>query len=121
MFATITFTDITQPALDLYTLLTAASTPGYTVAQSQNNKQPTISTVARVSYLSVQASPRNAGSQYVYKGGPDLANDGSKQGKELAAGIIDVMQGIHDEAHLSQIYLRASQNGLIANVEWYYA
>jgi len=121
MHATITFTDITQPALDLYTLLTASTTPGYSVAQSKNVQQPTISTIARVSYLSIQASPRNAGSQYVYKGGPDLHNDGSAQGKELAAGIIDVIQGFYDEVHLSQVYLRASVNGLIANVEWYYA
>lgn len=119
MYATITFTDITQPALDLWTLLTSASTPGYTVVQPA--KPSTLSAFGRVSYLSIQASPRNAGSQYVYKGGPDMASDGSKQGKELAAGIIDVMQGIYDEAHLSQIYLRASQNNLIANVEWYYA
>jgi hypothetical protein len=103
MHATITFTDITQPVLDLYTLLTAASTPGYTVQQSRSALQPTISTVARVSYLSVQASPRNAGSQYVYKGGPDLGNAGSSQGKELAAGIIDTIQGIYDEVHLSQV------------------
>ena len=121
MHATITFTDITQPGLDLYTLLTAASTPGYSVAQSQGNQQSSLSTLGRVSYLSIQASPRNAGSQYVYRGGSDMSNNGAKQGKELAAGVIDVMQGIYDEAHLSQIYLRASQNGLIANVEWFYA
>ena len=121
MYATITFTDINQPGLDLFTLLTAASTPGYTVQQPGGNQQQAMSTLGRVSYLSIQASPRNAGSQYVYRGGPDMSNNGVKQGKELAAGIIDVIQGIHDEVHLSQVYLRASVNGLIANVEWYYA
>lgn len=121
MHATITFTDISQPGLDLLTLLTASSTPGYTVVQSKGVQQPSLNTQGRVSYLSIQASPRNAGSQYVYRGGPDMGNAGTSQGKELAAGVIDVMQGTTDEVHLSQVYLRASQNALIANVEWFYA
>lgn len=116
--ATITFTDITQPALDLFTLLTAASTPGYTVTGGQ---QQAMTVLSRVSYLSIQASPRNANSQYVYKGDRDTGNAGTRQGKELAAGIIDTIQGIENAAYLNQIYLRASQNGLIANVEWYYS
>lgn len=115
--ATITFTDITQPALDLYTLLTATSTPGYSV----NGQVQALTTLSRVSYLSVQASPTNASNQYVYKGASDTGNSGSKQGKELSPGTIDVIQGIENAAYLNQIYLRASQNNLKANVEWYYS
>jgi len=116
--ATITFTDITQPALDLFTLLTASTTPGYSVAGGQLDTKTLLS---RVSYLSIQASPSNASNQNVLKGDKDTGSAGTRQGKELAPGIIDTIQGIENAGFLNQIYLRATQNALKANVEWYYS
>ena len=117
--ATITITDSTKAALDLLTLLTSSTTPGYSVVPAAGFQA--LTTLGRVSYLSIQASPRNGNGTYIYRGDKDTDGGGNRQGKELTPGTIDVMQGIYGEVHLSQVYIRGSSNGLIANVEWYYA
>jgi hypothetical protein len=115
--ATITITDITQPAQNLFTLLSKGSMPGYTVVPNGGIITP-MTLIGGVSYLSVQASLSN--SAIVYKGDEKTANDGSRQGKEMPAGSADVIQGLPTSVNLQEIYLRASANGAKINVEIHY-
>ena len=117
--ATITITDITQPGRSLYHLLTTGSGAGYTVAPSDGINEE-ISMVGGVSYLSIQASYGN-GQTIIYKGDERVANDGSRQAKEMAAGDTDVSQAYPNSVNLREIYVRASVNGGKFNVECHYS
>lgn len=117
--ATIVISDITQPAQNLFTLLTKGSQPGYTVAPAAGNT-PAISMIGSVAYLSLQASYTN-GAAIVYKGDENTKTDGSRQAKEMLAGDTDVQQAYSYSTNLNEIYLRASANGARINVEYHYA
>jgi hypothetical protein len=117
---TITITDITQPAQNLYTLITKGSQTGYTVKPASPAASVAITEISEVSYLSIQASKTN-GSKIVYKGDQGTANDGTQQGLELAAGDTNIMQMYPRVVYLQQIYLRANTNGAIANVEFHHS
>lgn len=117
--ATITVIDYTQPAQSLFTLLSQGSKPGYTVVPT-GGIAPALTMIGDVSYLSIQASYGNSG-QVVYKGDENTQNDGTRQGKELRAGDTDVMQAYPKSVNLNEVYLRASANGAIVNVEIHYS
>lgn len=101
-------------ALDLMTLLTKGGA-GYTVAPT--GVMNDTNQGARCSYLSVQASPINGTSTYVYKGDSNVRSDGTCQGKELTPGTIDVQHSVYNSVHLGEIFLNASAAGLKANIE----
>lgn len=107
-------------ALDLLTLMKGSQSggpgagSGYVVSPA--NGIIGLVAGARVSYLSVQASPTNASNQYVYVGDENVAA-GTNQGKELAPGIIDARMGMSNVSHLGEIFLLASAVGLKANIE----
>lgn len=116
--ATITITDITQTPQSIYNLLTKPSLPGYTVVPAvPATPTPTVPILtASVTYLSIQASYTN-GSKVVYKGDQGVKTDGSRQSKELIAGDTDVQQAVQYSVNLNVIYITASANGAIVNVE----
>jgi hypothetical protein len=123
MFAvTITITDRTQTPQNLYTLITKGSQTGYTVAPAAGiaPSNLTQSQTGCVSYLSIQASYKNGGTT-VYKGDENVKNDGSRQAKELNAGDTDVQQAYSYSTNLNEIYLTASANAAVVNVEFHYA
>jgi hypothetical protein len=72
--------------------------------------------IASVTYLSIQASYTNAGT-IVYKGNAGVKTDGTCQAKELAAGDTDVQQAPDYSTNLNDIYITASANGAVVNVE----
>ena len=72
--------------------------------------------IAEAIYLSIQASKTN-GAKIVYKGDAGVANDGSRQALELAAGDTNIMQMFPRVVNIQQIYLRANTNGAVINVE----
>ena len=118
--ATITITDITQKPLNLYTLLTQNSTPGYTVVPAAPLSANIPGMVAGVAYLSVQASYNNGGT-VVYKGDANVKTDGSRQAKEMVAGDTDVSQAYPFTVNLNEIYITASANGAKVNLEAHHA
>jgi hypothetical protein len=113
--ATITVTDNTQSPRNLYDLLSTGSGKGYTVVPSAGIF-PALTIISTVSYISIQASYKN-GSAVVYKGDEKVKNDGTRQGKEMVAGDTDVEQAYPSSASLLDIYLTASANGAVINVE----
>jgi len=117
---TVTITDITQAAQNLWTLDTKGSQTGYTVNPPSPVAIKPASEIADVAYLSIQASKTN-GAKIVYKGDQGVANDGSRQSLELAAGDTNIMQMYPRVANLQQIYLRANTNGAIINVEFHHS
>lgn len=117
MVATITITDRTQPVQSLFNLMAKGSLPGYTVAPAGGLFPLTM--LGGVSYLSIQASPRNGGT-VIYVGDENVKNDGSRQGKEMQAGDVDVHQAHDYTCHLGEIYLTASANNAIFSVEVHY-
>lgn len=133
--ATITVTDITQKPQNLMTLLSQGNQPGYTVVPAggisgkttggglagDSALPATVGMIGSVSYLSIQASVTNSGGQTIYKGDENVATNGSCQGKELAAGTIDAIQGMERAVNLAEVYVTASANGAKFNVEWHYA
>src|SRR5208282_2095486 len=116
---TITISDITKPAQSLAALLSQGSLPGYTVAPP-GGIIPALTLINGVSYLSCQASYTN-GTQTVYKGDENTKTDGTRQGKEMEAGDTDVQQAYPYTVNLNEIYLRASANGAVVNVEIHYS
>lgn len=122
--ATITITDITQPAANLLNLLKNAGgnglgTPGYLVKTAAQFNS--LTTLGGVSYVSIQASPRNGNGTYIYEGDEGVTNNGTCQGKELTPGTIDTHQAYPNSTFLSEIYIAGSVNGVIANVEFSYS
>jgi hypothetical protein len=117
--ATITVTDITQTPRNLSDLLQNGSGKGYTVVPSSGIFKP-LTIINAVAYLSIQASYTNGGT-IVYKGDEDVKTDGSRQAKELHAGDTDVQQAYSYSVYLGEVYLTASANGAIINVEVHYA
>jgi hypothetical protein len=113
--ATITITDNTKPAQSLYTLLSQGSQPGYTVSPAAGIALP-LNLLAMVSYISIQASVQNS-SSYIYVGDENVHNDGTQQGKELAAGIVSTISAYPLYANLNEIYVRANANSVKINVE----
>ncbi len=111
---TVTISDHTKPARSIYDLAVNGSGNGYTVTGSL----PALSPAASVCYLSIQAAVGNS-STIVYKGGSDVKNDGTRQAKALAAGNVDVQQAVQYSVNLNQIYLAASGDGAVVNVEWH--
>ena len=118
MIMTVTITDFTVAGRSVFDLLKNGSGSGYTVLPANRNLP--ISALARVSYLSVQASTGNS-TTVVYKGDENTANDGTCQGKEIAAGAVDVEQARENAVHLGEIYLRANGNNAKINIEIHYA
>jgi|SRR5271157_984135 len=119
MIATITVADYTKPAQNLFNLLSQGNLTGYTVVPS-GGVMPALTAIASVSYLSIQASYKN-GSVVIYKGDENTANDGTRQGKEMLAGDTDVGQAYPYTVNLNEIFIRASANGGIVNVEIHFA
>ena len=118
MIFTVTITDHTAAGRSIADLVQNGSGTGYTVAPTK--KFPLLM-ASKVSYLSIQASAANGASTVIYKGDENTANDGSCQGKELAPGVIDVIQGIEIAVHLGEVYCRASADSLKFNVEIHWA
>lgn len=116
---TITVTDITQKPRNLYDLLSTGSGAGYTVAPAGGIFAP-LTIIGSVAYLSIQASYLN-GAAIIYKGDEDVKTDGSRQAKELRPGDTDVQQAYSYSVYLGEIYMTASVNGGIFNVEVHYA
>lgn len=119
MIATITVADYTKPAQNLFNLLSQGNLTGYTVVPT-TGIMPALTAIANVSYLSIQASYKN-GSIVLYKGDENTANDGSRQGKEMLAGDTDVSQAYPYSVNLNEIFVRASANGGVFNVEIHFA
>jgi hypothetical protein len=117
---TVTVTDITQPVPSLYTLATQGSQTGYTCVPSSPPETPALTENAEVAYLSVQASNLN-GAKVVYKGDRSVLANGTRQGLELEAGQVNVMMMYPRVGNLNQIYVTASANGAIFNVEWHHS
>lgn len=113
--ATITVTDITKTPRNLSDLLSNGSGGGYTVVPAKGIFTP-LTITATVSYLSIQASYTNGGT-IVYKGDENVKNNGTRQGKELLAGDTDVQQASPYIVNLNEVFLMASANGAIINVE----
>lgn len=117
--ATITVTDHTAAAQNLFTLLSKGSQTGYTVSPAAGIIT-NLTMIASASYLSIQASPSNSGIT-LYKGDENTANDGSRQAKELQNGDVDVSQAYPYSVNLQEIYMRASADGGKFNVEIHYS
>ena len=117
--ATITVTDITKTPRSLQDILSKGSGGGYTVVPSAGSTVA-LSFIAGCSYLSVQASYKN-GAAIVYKGDDNVKTDGSRQSKELSAGDTDVQQAYPYSVNLNEIFLTASANNAVINVEVHYA
>src|SRR5271169_7217402 len=113
--ATVTITDITQTPQSLFSLLTKGTQAGYTVAPA-GGVTPSLTLIAGVIYMSIQASYTNGGA-IVYRGDANVKTDGSRQAKELLAGDTDVMQLYPIVINLNQIYITASANGAKVNIE----
>ncbi len=116
---TITVTDITKTPRNLYDLLSNGSGNGYTVAPTKGIFAP-LTIIGSVAYLSIQASYNN-GSTIIYKGDESVANNGTRQAKELKAGDTDVQQAYSYSVNLNEVFLTASANGGVVNVEVHYA
>ena len=112
MQMTVTITDHTKPARNLYDLATNGSGTGYTVVGGLSP----LNIGASVCYLSIQASYGNS-STIIYKGNASVANDGSAQEKEMQAGDVDVQQAVQFSVSLNEIYVRASADNGKFNVE----
>jgi len=116
--ATITITDHTATAVDLFRLLGKGSATGYTVSPSTGLAPTTF--IGCVAYLSIQSDPKNASAK-VFKGDENTANDGTRQGKTMLAGDVDVAQSNPYTTHLGEIYLRTDTDNTVINVEVHYA
>jgi hypothetical protein len=117
---TVTISDKTQPAQSIYTLATKGSQTGYTVNPPTPPAIKAVTEIQDVSFLQIQASKTN-GSGIVYKGDQGVANDGSRQSREMAAGDVDTMQAYPRVVYLQEIYLRTNTNGAIINVEYHHS
>jgi hypothetical protein len=116
--ATVTITNINATPRNLFDLLTNGTGNGYTVVPATGPFLP-INGIAGVSYCSVQSSYTNGGVT-VYKGDEKVANNGTRQSKEMQPGDTDVMQASMYSVNLNEIFLMASANGAIINVEVHY-
>lgn len=115
---TITITDKTQPAQSLATLIGSGNQPGYTLAKYSSGLPWRVGD--KVSFLSIQGNKGNS-SGIVYVGDENMANDGSNQGQELAAGDVVIHQASsYGAVHLGEIYIRTNTNSSKVNVEWHY-
>lgn len=118
---TITVSDITKTVQSLATLLAGGTIAGYSIAPSIASKSvlgaPGVLTQAQ--YISLQSSYQN-GTKKIYKGDENVKTDGTCQAKEMAAGDVDVMTAGLYALSLNEIYITASANGAICNVEVHY-
>src|SRR5437762_14039334 len=103
--ATITISDNTKTPQNLLTLLGKGNQTAYTVVPASGLSG--LTTLGGVSYVSVQSSYGNGGT-IVYEGDENVKTDGTRQGKELQAGDVDVHQANPMSTHLAEIYITAS-------------
>lgn len=122
--ATITITDITQKAQNLLTLLQNAGSGGTgTSGYSVKSKAPfnALDVLGGVAYVSLQNSNSSPNGSILYEGDEGVLTNGTLQGKELLPGDVDVHQAYPNTDNLAQIYITASVNGVIVNVQWSYS
>jgi hypothetical protein len=114
---TVTITNKVNGPFQLSALLNVGSATGVTVAPAAGYS--TARTSAR--YVSLQSDPTNGASK-VFKGDANTANDGSRQGKVLLAGDVDVEPTAHvEDVDLNSIYVNTDTNGAKINIEVHYA
>ncbi len=110
---TCTITDKTAGPFQLASLFTGGSVTGITVAPAAGYPQ----TKPSCTYLSIQADPLN-GAGKIFRGDSKIANDGSRQGKTLVAGDVDIQQtaGFND-VFLQSIFVNTDTNTSKFSVE----
>jgi co-chaperonin GroES (HSP10) len=115
---TITLSDHTKPGQSLATLIGSGAQAGYTVAKYSTGIPFRVGD--KVSYLSIQGSKGNSAG-IIYVGDENVANDGTNQGQELAAGDVVIHQGSsYGSVHLGEIFVRGNTDTNKFNVEWHF-
>lgn len=107
----VTITDITKGPFSLKQLF-AGGVTGATISPVAPPTPPKLPL-----FVSIEADEANTGGSFIYTGDANLPATGTAYGRKLAPAAVDQRENV--QTPIAGVFINASANGLIANVNVY--